>query len=140
MKMKFLAIGILAGLLSGCAISQKVNPVAFAGAKEICIVENPAVRASFLTAYTDALHQRGFTTKTLAPSSPVNTCPVTSTYTANWRWDMALYMAYTHIVVYHDGTMVGDATYDARQGGGNMGKFIKADEKIKELVDKLFPQ
>lgn len=139
MKTALLAIGVLAGLLSGCTITQKVNPVAFTGSKDICIIENPAVRATFLQAYAEALQQRGYTTKTLAPSSPITACPVTSTYTANWRWDMAMYMAYAKIVVYHNGTKAGDAVYDATKGGGNMNKFIHAKDKIDELVAKLFP-
>ena len=34
---------------------------------------------------------------------------------------------------------IGKATYDALMGGGRMDKFIKADEKVRELVNQLFP-
>jgi hypothetical protein len=30
--------------------------------------------------------------------------------------------------------------YDSLGGGGRMDKFIKADEKVRELVDQLFPR
>jgi hypothetical protein len=63
---------------------------------------------------------------------------MTSTYTANWRWDLALYMAFAEIIVYAEGTKVGSAVYDSLHGGANMNKFINAEAKIRELVDELF--
>jgi hypothetical protein len=131
---------IAACLLVGCAITQKVTPVESLSGKEICVVVNPAVsQPGFLTAYTRALNERGYTVRELPPGASVNDCPITSTYTANWRWDLALYMAFADIKVYRDGTQVGQAVYDAMQGGANMSKFIKGDAKISELVDQLFP-
>jgi hypothetical protein len=41
--------------------------------------------------------------------------------------------------VYCDGNEIGKAVYDAVMGGGRLDKFIKADEKVRELVDQLFP-
>ena len=52
---------------------------------------------------------------------------------------MALYMAYAEIRVYRDGVKKGEAIYDATGGGGLPSKWIKAEEKIKELVNLLFP-
>lgn len=66
-------------------------------------------------------------------------CSLTSTYIARWRWDLALYMAYAKIDVYRDGRPVGQALYDALMGGGRLDKFIDAEQKIRELVDSLFP-
>jgi hypothetical protein len=42
--------------------------------------------------------------------------------------------------VYSKGELSGEATYNAKMGGLNLGKFIKGDEKIAELVDQLFPK
>lgn len=135
-----LTVVVAACLLAGCAITQKVTPVESLSGKEICVVVNPAVsQPGFLTAYTRALNERGYTVRELPPGASVNDCPITSTYTANWRWDLALYMAFADIKVYRDGTQVGQAVYDAMQGGANMSKFIKGDAKISELVDQLFP-
>jgi hypothetical protein len=75
----------------------------------------------------------------LPPSSPLTECPITSTYTANWRWDLALYMAFADIKVYNNGQQAGQATYDSLHGGANMGKFIKGEAKITELINELFP-
>ena len=135
-----LTVVIAACLLAGCAITQKVTPVESLSGKEVCVVVNPAVsQPGVLTAYTRALNERGYTVRELPPGASVNDCPITSTYTANWRWDLALYMAFADIKVYRDGTQVGQAVYDAMQGGANMSKFIKGDAKISELVDQLFP-
>lgn len=126
--------------LTGCAIHQKVAPVQVAGGdRNICIIENPSVKAGFLEAYRRSLSEKGFVVRQLPASSSVLDCPVTSTYSANWRWDLALYMAYAEIKVYNDGRVIGEAKYDSQNGGANMGKFIDAEGKIRELVSLLFP-
>ena len=63
---------------------------------------------------------------------------MTSTYTANWGWDLAMYMKYAEIKVYRGVALVGLAVYDATRGGGRPDKFINAENKIRELVDELF--
>ena len=126
-------------LLGACAIHQKVQPVAQFSAQEICVIENTAVRASFLEAYQRALAAQGYTVRRLGSSASVNDCSVTSTYSASWRWDLALYMAYADLKNYHQGVLAGSANYDAMRGGGNMGKFIDADQKITELTQQLLP-
>jgi len=127
-------------LLSGCSIVQKVEPVAKLELKEVCIIDNPLVtKQAFFETYRDTLHKKGFVVKKLAPNSASNSCPVTSTYTANWKWDMALYLSYADIKIFREGVQAGSAVYDAREGQANMSKFIKGEEKVKELVELLFP-
>jgi hypothetical protein len=141
MAKRIIALLAISAALSGCAINQTVTPTAKFAEKEICIVQNPAVsQPGFLTTYEQLLKNRGYAVQILQPSSAVTTCKVTTTYTANWRWDLALYMAYADIRVYIDGRESGRATYDAMNGGGNLNKFIKADQKIEELVNMLFAQ
>lgn len=126
--------------LAGCAINQTVKPVERFAGKQICIVQNPAVtQQGFLATYQRVLTEKGYAVRQLPPGSALTECPVTSTYTANWRWDLALYMAFADIKVYTNGQQSGQATYDAMGGGANMGKFIKGETKIAELVDQLFP-
>jgi hypothetical protein len=76
--------------------------------------------------------------KTLAQTATLNDFPITSTYTVNWAWRMALYMRYAEIKVYRSAAMVGEAVYDATWGGLRLDKFISAENKIRELVDELF--
>jgi hypothetical protein len=126
-------------LLGGCAIHQSVKPVDSFAYKEVCIIENSAVRTGFIDAYKRVLTEKGYAVRQLPASSSLIECPITSTYTANWHWDLAMYMSYADITVYNNGKPVGKATYDATRGGGNMNKFIDADKKISELVNQLFP-
>lgn len=126
--------------LAGCAINQTVKPVERFAGTEVCIVVNPAVsQGGFLATYTRVLTEKGFTVRQIAPGSAVTECPVTSTYTANWRWDLGLYMAFADIKVYSNGQQSGQAVYDAMSGGANLNKFIKGEAKITELVNQLFP-
>jgi hypothetical protein len=101
---------------------------------------NPAVsQAGFLTTYSRVLTEKGYAVRHLQAGSAVTDCPVTSTYTANWRWDLGLYMAFADIKVFRNGQQAGQAVYDATGGGASLNKFIRGDAKIVELVDQLFP-
>lgn len=130
---------VLPVVLTGCAIHQKITPVATLSTPEVCIIHSPGVRAGFLESYQRALVNQGYAVKQLPASASIADCPVTSTYSGKWRWDLALYMAYAEIKVFHQGKLAGEATYDAQSGGSNMRKFIDAQEKITELVKQLFP-
>jgi len=129
-------------LIAGCGtIEQKVKPITLSGteAREICVIENTSVRKDFLTAYRDALSRRNLTVRVLPPETAVGSCPLTSTYTANWRWDLALYLAFADLKVYRNGRLEGEAVYDSLQAGAKTSKFINAGMKIQELTDQLFP-
>ncbi|SEO37796.1 hypothetical protein SAMN05428959_10790 [Duganella sp. CF517] len=132
-------LAAVAALSSGCAIQQTVKPVERFADKTVCIVDNPAVREGFLIAYKQALEAKGFAAQKIAADASIIQCPITSTYTANWRWDLAMYMVYANIKVYNNGKPIGEVVYDAKSAGMNTAKFITADTKIKELVDQLFP-
>ncbi|HEY1042861.1 MAG TPA: Sbal_3080 family lipoprotein [Telluria sp.] len=139
MNAKSAAIVASALALAACTIQQTVQPVTQVVSKTVCVVENTGVKPGFLEAYRRTLTGKGYQVRQLPPTAALTECPVTSTYSANWRWDMALYMEYAEINVYNNAQPVGKATYDARSGGGNMSKFIDADKKVAELADKLFP-
>ncbi len=125
--------------LGGCAIHQTVKPVEGLEGRQVCIIENPAVRAGFIEAYKRSLVNKGYVVRQLPASAAMTDCPVTSTYSANWRWDLALYLAYAEIKVYRDAKPVGEAKYDSQRGGANLAKFIDAEQKVDELVNQLFP-
>jgi hypothetical protein len=128
--------------LSFCFINFSSKKRSILGLKkppaQICIIKNEKVREGFLDAYGDALKAKSIQVKTLAETATLNDCPTTSTYTANWAWDMALYMRYAEIKVYRSAAFVGEAGYDATWDGGRLDKFISAENKIRELVDELF--
>lgn len=126
-------------LLAGCAIHQNVRPVDAAGDGQVCIINNPEVRPSVMASYRKVLSDKGYTVRELPATAAVTDCKVTSTYRANWRWDLAMYMHYAEFRVFVDGREHGVAIYDATHGNGNPNKFIDADKKITELVNQLFP-
>ena len=126
-------------LLAGCAIHQNVRPVEAVGDTQVCVINNPAVRPSVMASYRRVLGDKGYTVRELPESAAITDCKVTSTYQANWRWDLAMYMHFAQFRVFIDGKEKGVATYDATHGGANMGKFIDADKRIAELINQLFP-
>ena len=140
MKKQLMLLGTVCSalLLTGCSIKQEVRSAKNLQSKEVCIVKNEKVRESFLESYTNALEKKNYNVKVMDLHA-ARECKVKSTYTANWLWDLALYMAYTKITVYKDNDIAGEAVYDSLAGGGNMSKFINADNKIHELVSELYP-
>lgn len=138
-KIHHIGTALSIALISGCTITQTVNPVPPLDTNQICIIDNTAVRQGFGDAYKRALESKNYAVKVLPSSSALTECTVSSTYTANWRWDLAMYMAYAEINVFKDGQKFGNAVYSSMSGGANMGKFINAESKIKELVDLLYP-
>lgn len=126
--------------LSGCAIDQRIERSESFSEKEICVVENPDVQSSFLEAYERVLLKRAYSVRRLPATSNLRECPITSTYTANWSWDIFLYMSYANIRIFKTGREIGSATYDSTHSGGNFGKFISAESKINELTEKLLAQ
>lgn len=128
-------------LLSGCSIKQQVDPAALSAslAPDICLIPGKGVREGFTTAYGDALRDKGFSVRTLHMGASPSLCPLSSTYTGSWSWDLAMYMSYADIRVFDHGRQVGKAIYDSRSGGSRLDKFISAESKIIELTDQLFP-
>ena len=108
------------------------------GVQRVCIIEDPAVRETFLPEYQKALTEIGFTSEVLPAGTPLSQCEVTSTYLARWSWDLTIYMSYCELKVFRNGELAGEATYDARKGSGNLGKFIDSEPKIRELVRSLY--
>ena len=139
MKEKLLGVAA-AALLTGCThVTQTVSPVAKGPDKEICVIENPAVKAEFLPAFRRALESKGFAVKQLPKDATPKDCPLTATYSADWRWDLLLYLEIAEINVFRNGEPAGKAIHDSRNAGLNFGKYVGAENKIRELVDKLFP-
>ena len=126
-------------LLQACAIHQNVRALEAFSDNQVCIINNPSVRPTVMTAYKRALTNKGYVVRELPENAPITECKVTSTYRANWRWDLAMYMNYAEFRVFVEGKEKGLATYDSSRGGANMGKFIDADKKIAELINQLFP-
>jgi hypothetical protein len=123
-------------LLSACSIRQTIEPTQIESNAKICIVENEAVRAGFLKELTHVLTELNIE-YVITDGNTANDCEWKLTYTARWKWDLALYMAYAEISVYKHGALDGRAYYDSTRGGARPDKFIDAEPKIRELVLEL---
>ena len=148
-----LGIVFLALLLGGCASAkQQVTRVEGQKPKEVCIVRHDAVRAETLQAIQEGFRKNGINTRTVSgtyeqkgqtwtprwKAEEVRGCDALGFYVANWRWDLANYMAFANIwMTTPDGKRkIGQATYDAMRVAGTS-KFINAREKLLELVDQM---
>ena len=133
-----LALAAAAILASGCAITQNVRPVTTQDIPLVCIQRNPEVFMSdFVTVLKSQVEATGIKARIYDGSEPPE-CRYRLEYTANWRWDLAMYLAYADLRVYDKDLLIGEANYDARAGGGRPDKFGATAGKLKELVDKLF--
>ncbi|ASJ95382.1 Sbal_3080 family lipoprotein [Shewanella marisflavi] len=139
MKKIFLVFTVLM-MTTACSIKQRIDPVQVGRSDEVCIQKNPDVRQGFLAEVEKVLTEKQIKYRVLEQLDAAQQCEWTATYTANWAWDLALYMVYAEIKVFHQGRLDGEAIYDARRGGANMNKFIDAEPKIRELIEELIKQ
>lgn len=125
--------------LLACSIAQTAAPAPPA-TKRICVIDNPKVwRDEFFLTYQKALVARGFEVQLLAADSPVHACPLVSTYTANWAWDLSPNLVYAELRIYRHGKPVGAAIFDVGGVSARIRKATDAEARVKELVDRLFP-
>ncbi|QRH01450.1 hypothetical protein JQC75_16620 [Shewanella litorisediminis] len=137
---KIMTLVLAVGVLAGCTIKQHVDPVNLDKQAAICILENPDVREGFLLEMEKVLREKQINYRVVKELDARDGCEWTATYTASWAWDLALYLVYAEIKVFHQGKLDGEAIYDARMGGANMSKFIDAEPKIRELIEQLLAQ
>lgn len=128
----------LACLAAGCAIDQKVSPVSGPRIASVCIQQNDEVLMDgFLPALRKQIESRGVATTVFQGDAPVD-CRHRLTYTANWQWDLAMYLTYVQIEVRDGDALIGSANYDARLGGLNLEKFGATETKLQPLIAQLF--
>jgi len=131
-------------LAPGCTLKHAVQPVKDGliapGPQKITIIRDNAVRfAGFHDSIVKALVGCGFTVESVPQGTAYGKLPLAITYTANWSWDLDLYLSYAHIQLFQDGKVIGDGLYDATWGGLNLGKWIHADIEVQKLVYDMFP-
>jgi hypothetical protein len=152
---KYSMLTIAALALSGCATpSQQVTHLTEKPAS-ICVVRHDAVKIGVLTAITSELQSKGYKATAIQGSytmqhnlwqpqwiiadSDAAQCDALLFYVANWRWDLATYMAFANIWMtdISGQKTIGQATYDASRSSFTTSKFINADSKIRELTNQL---
>lgn len=125
-------------LASSCSIVKNVTPVQTGKTIEKIYVErNKNVKMDGLhPEILEQLRSLGFQTDSYDGALPA-AATYTLVYTANWNWDMAMYLTYFQATLLENGKVLGRAEYDSRRGGANMGKFGKTAEKIRPLLMDL---
>jgi len=130
---------LMLGLLGGCAINKNVvaleKPLKV---NEICIKNNSEVqmKEGFLSELESQLQGHGVKTSVFKGNIPEE-CQYNLEYTANWKWDMVMYLTYMRLDLREAGNIIASAEYDARRGVGNMRKFGKTSEKMRPLIDEM---
>jgi hypothetical protein len=137
MKQGAFALAVLGLVLSGCSIKQTIDPIK-TPVSRVCVHENPKVLMDeFQPELEKQIQAKGFQTESYKDTQP-NDCSHRLEYTANWAWDMAMYLTYADLRVFDRSGLAGKAIYDARSGGGRLDKFGRTAEKIRPLIDELF--
>jgi hypothetical protein len=130
-------IGIAAGL-AGCSITQTVDPLKQARVSQVCVLDNKDILMDeFQPEVQKQIEAKHIPTMVYTGARPPQ-CSHYLEYTANWQWDMAMYLTYAEFRVYDSKGQVGNAFYDARRGGGRLDKFGHTADKIRPLIDELF--
>ncbi|MFY8274180.1 Sbal_3080 family lipoprotein [Pseudoalteromonas sp. SSDWG2] len=141
-------------LLGGCAAKQEVTQYTNRTAPEtVCIAKHSSVKEGFLTAMQEGFQKHDIDTRVIDATYEVKhhsfqpkvdqgatqDCTALAFYTANWHWDLALYMAYANIWVTdtEQKDTLAQASYVT---GGGLDKFIDARKKVLELIDQMFAQ
>jgi hypothetical protein len=130
----FLALSFL----SGCTIAKQVRAVP-PGTQitKIYVEDNPSLHMEGLVPEVVAqIKKLGIDAESYTGIKPA-TAKHHMTITANWRWDMAMYLFYFEATLFEDHRLLGTAEYDARMGGANMGKFGSTADKIRPLLVQL---
>jgi hypothetical protein len=129
---------VLVSLLSGCAISRNVVPVdSTVTISKIYVLQNDKVHMEeLIDVLVKQLEEMGFESESYSGDRPVDAKHY-MTFTANWNWDMAMYLTYFRATLYEEGRVLGEVEYDAKMGGANMGKFGKTAEKTRPLLEEL---
>lgn len=125
-------------LLTGCAIKTNINP-APAGTEisTIYIQNNPDVfMDGMLPEIVRQLERMGYATKVYEGERPAGVIHHME-FTANWAWDIAMYLTYFRVELFQDGVPRGRAEYDARLGGFRIDKFGPTAEKMRPVLREL---
>lgn len=125
--------------VSSCSIVKSVNAVQpGVTIDKIYVLRNKNVHMDGLhPEVMEQLKTLGFQVESFDSAPPAGAV-YTFVYTANWNWDMAMYLTYFQGTLMENGKVLGRVEYDSRRGGANMGKFGKTAEKIRPLLIDLF--
>ncbi len=138
MKFPSLLLVAVACCLSGCtAVNIRAIPNETRIIK-VLIRESPKVPvADFLDVLVEGFERHGISTTIVPESADLGDAYVV-TYTAQRKWDMAIYLADATISIQKEGHRIAHAEYHLRNGGGlSLAKWQNTKTKIDPVIDEL---
>lgn len=126
-------------LLTGCTITKKVTAVpAGARIQAIHVVKNDKVlyKQDLFDELLETIREQGFEARPVLGEKPRDAAHVLE-FSANWNWDMAMYLTFFHATLWEGEKVLGEITYDATRGGGRMDKFGTTGSKVRPLMAEM---
>jgi len=116
--MKIFVLFGLVMLVSACTINRSVSPVTdVTRIDKIYVQNNPkAHMKELVNELVSQIESLGFESEKYEGEKPVD-AQHRLTYTANWAWDLAMYLTFFEAKLYQGDELIGEVSYDARRGG-----------------------
>lgn len=135
-SMKNLLLALSCLFLTQCN-SIQVTPVSSGTSiQKVHIVRNDKVHmAGMLPEIEKQIQAMGYPTEIVSAPPAGNAHYLT--FSANWRWDMAMYLSYFKATLHEGPSIIGTCEYDTG-AGYDLGKFGHTDEKIRPVLLQLF--
>ncbi len=128
------------GLLATSLLLCQCNSLQYTGSApnppltKLAIVKNTKLHMSGMQPeVVKQVQEMGIAT-TLVDAPPVTNEPYL-TFTANWAWDLAMYLRYFKAELHQGGQVTGSVEY--KTSGSDMSKFGHTDAKIRPMLRKL---
>lgn len=134
---KTAAAAAAALVLAGCSTqSYMVSPEKISPG-EVCVLPDSSNRKVAYFAAVDGLKKKGFSVKEVSAGGTSGCRAVFSCQTVS-RWDMANFTSDISLEYWEGGLLKASAKYHAANGL-NFSKYINTEEKINDLLNKMFP-
>jgi hypothetical protein len=136
---KVLSVLMALFILSGCSITQKVEPVpADTIIDKLWIEDNPTAKHdTFDEEVAESIRKLGFDSEVFPKKQQPENSTFILKYYVRWQWDLALYLKEFRATLFENNKEIGSIVYDATAGGGNMGKFGTTMSKVNPLLQQL---
>lgn len=133
MKNWILGLGLCL-FLTQCNVTRFTGSAPNPPVARLAVVKNDKVHMSGLQPeIISQVNQMGITTTLVDAPPPGDEYYLT--FTANWAWDLAMYLRYFQAELHKGPVMVGRVEY--KTSGFDMGKFGHTDNKIRPLLRRL---
>ena len=132
-----LAYIIVGSVTTFAQAETNIKVIEYDDVNHICIKSNPKVKENFEKELTQQLNDMNIKTMGLAGAF-AGECEYELHYTANWSWQVALYVSYIELKVIRNRSIVGYATYSTRDSITPIGKLGSTAARISELLEAMF--